>query len=82
MYRITFSLSLANLIAKQTGYLVKKVMLHLGKEVNEKEKSNSNLYAICKSTTLWPLRVTFFKDMAKMWLNDSTRLFECKISFL
>lgn len=82
VYRITFSRSLAELISKQTGYHVRPCELHLGKELKPNEKSENNLYAICKRKNGWPLRVTFFKEAANMWFNDSTSINECKIQLL
>ena len=79
VYRITFSLSLAEYIAKITNKQVKKVTLHLGKELSVGDTSESGLYAICKAKNLWPLRVTFFKELAELWKSDTTVIYECKL---
>lgn len=75
--RITFSRSLAELIAKEFGYIVRRVTIHLGEE----NPTNSVLYAVCK-TNGWPLRVTFFREMAEMWKTDFTRVFACTIKLI
>jgi len=82
VYRITFSRSLADLISKETGLNVRKVQLHLGRELSPGEESLTKLYAICKAQNLWPLRVTFFKEAAQMWANETTKILECKVSFV
>jgi hypothetical protein len=74
VYRITFSKSLADYIAGKE-YKVEKVRLFLTGTPTDSTK----LYAVCKKESLWPLRVTFFKEMAEMWENDSTVIQECLI---
>lgn len=83
LYRITFSKSLAEYIVKINGFgYVKKIQLILTKELKPGESSSSGLFAICKAKSKWPLRVTLFKDMAKMWKNKSTSIFECYIKII
>ena len=82
-YRITFSRSLAWHIKKTSGkrgLKVRRVKLHLEKQLEAGQVSTTGLYAICKAKSGWPLRVTFFKDLASMWKNDTTSIYECKIS--
>lgn len=83
LYRITFSKSLAEYIVQTIGFgEVKKIQLILGKELKPGEKSSSGLFAICKAKSKWPLRVTLFKDLAEMWKNYSTCIYECYIKTL
>ena len=35
--------------------------------------SENGLYAICKSKTGWPLRVTLFYEAAQMWQEPGVR---------
>jgi hypothetical protein len=74
VYRITFSKSLADLIAKETGYEVKRVKLFLG-DITEDTK----LFAICKKESGWPLRVTFFKECIDLWKSPTTVFKGCQI---
>lgn len=79
IYRITFSYSLAKLIAKNTGKQIKRIKLVIGSQIIDLDKANSKLIAICKLKSGWPLRVTMFKEAAKMWQSSSTTLNECYV---
>lgn len=75
VHRITFSKSLAEYIAKQVKDTeVKKVELHLSEPDNK-----TKLFAVCRKDTEWPLRVTMFKELADMWLTETTIIKGCKI---
>lgn len=81
VYRVTFSKSLADYIAGLGQYRVEVVQLYLGKELKEGDKSKA-LYAVCKASNLWPLRVTFFHEAAEMWRNYSTKVYECYLKIV
>ena len=75
IYRITFSKSLAEYIAKLTDKKVSKIKIFLGKEIRNIDESNEKLFAIVKAKNNWPLRITFFKEAAKLWKADTTKIF-------
>ena len=77
LYRVTFSASLADIIAKQTGKAVKKVKLKMGRTLEPGEQSSSGLYAICKVGSGWPLRVSLFKQAMELWQDSSRVMKEC-----
>lgn len=78
VYRITFSKSLADYISQITGFEVKRVKIYLDDEVQD----DSNLFAICKKESGWPLRITFFKELAEAWKSPSTLIKSCKIKII
>jgi len=77
VFRITFSKSLAELISKQTGFDVERVKLHLGDI-----EPDTELFAICKRDSGWPLRITFFKECIDLWKSPSTVFKGCKIEII
>jgi hypothetical protein len=60
---------------------VRRVKLFIGEELEDIDSSQERAFAICKKNG-WPLRVTFFKEAAKMWKSDTTKVCACKISLL
>jgi hypothetical protein len=40
---------------------------------------NTKLFAICKKSNGWPLRITFFKELAELWTTDTTFIQEARI---
>lgn len=80
IWRITFSKSLADKIAKQTGKQSVPVQLIIGDKIDDIDQSDCKLFAICKSKSKWPLRVTGFKDLAKMWeLPGNRDIYQCYV---
>ena len=77
-YRITFSKSLADYIAKEVDMKVERIELILTNELCDKA-SKSGLYAVCKKDSIWPLRITLFKELAELWTTDTTVIYECYI---
>lgn len=83
VYRITFSKSLSEKLAYQTGKQSKKVSLILGDKVENIESEQHQLFAICKTKSKWPLRVTMFKDLAKMWEMKGVRdIYQCSLKVI
>jgi hypothetical protein len=73
VHRLTFSKSLADHLAEQTGYQVRKVTLQIGRQLAPGEKSSNGLYAICKAKSGWPLRITLFYEAAQLWHYPGVR---------
>lgn len=53
--------------------------LRIGDEIPVGNASPNGLYAICKTKTGWPLRVTLFKELADLWRHPTRTIRECRI---
>ena len=82
MVRLSFSISLLEhiKIKIQVGKII-KAKLVIGEELSEGDISRSGLYAICKSKTKWPLRVTLFQKLADLWRHDTRKIYEAWLKF-
>jgi len=72
LFRITFSKSLAEHIAKNE-YDVQKIELKLGKPLDGGETSRSGLYAVVAKKRNRILRVSLIKDVAMLLCDDPSR---------
>lgn len=61
------------------GYKVETVQVILSQPIDVSEQSKTGLYAVCKAKSLWPLRITMFKELAELWRNDSTVVYDCTL---
>lgn len=85
VYRITFSKSLVDLILKdlQGDYRVARLSIQLGDKIDDIDSSKAKIFAICKSKTKWPLRVTMFREAAKLWEDKGVRdIYSCNIKII
>lgn len=53
------------------------VAIRTGRPLGPGEASKTGLYAVCKSGTGWPLRVTLFRDLAERWRHETRDVREC-----
>ncbi len=80
--RITFSRSLADLIAERLGpgHSVRRITFNIGKRLEPNETSSNGLYAIMSSKRDFTLRITLFKEAAQLFCDwDSRYIAECYI---
>lgn len=65
-------------LADNTNLSIVRCTLILGKELSPLDTSSTGLYAIVKSKTNWPLRITMFKKLAEALSDgESRKLREC-----
>lgn len=75
LYRLTFSKSLADCIAKKLGdgYQVERLTFQLGRPIGPGEKSKSGLYALMSKSRQIALRISLFKEAGELLADDDTR---------
>lgn len=61
---------------QQAGGSVHRIQFRLGKELHN-HPSRTGLYAICKKSSGWPLRITLFRELAELWQHPSRTIHEC-----
>jgi hypothetical protein len=77
VFRVTFSKSLAEYLAAETGLAVGRVSFRLGRVLAPGERSSTGLYAVVKAATGWTLRVTQFPELADRWRHETRYVAEC-----
>lgn len=66
LHRLTFSKSLADLIAAKTGLKVTRFRYHIGKDLEPGESSPSGLYALLDADSNLALRISLDHEIAKI----------------
>jgi len=66
---------------KTRGSFVTKVELRLGAVLPPGAASPNGLYAVCKSVSGWPLRVTMFRELADHWRHPTREIREVWVRF-
>lgn len=82
LYRLTFSRSLAEYVARVAGCSVEPFRLVVGPELPPGGRAETGLYAVVKAGSGWPLRVTMFQPLADLWRHPSRRVHAAKVERL
>lgn len=80
LFRVTFSLSLAEYLARLTDerYEVVSLTFRVGRRLEPGEESRSGLYALCSKKTGTVLRISLLQEIAEEMLDPAWRyLAEC-----
>lgn len=73
LYRLTFSKTLAEKICSYDSKLrIERVAFKTGKTLKSGEKSSSGLYGIMSTRKNIALRITMFKDLAEIFIEDGS----------
>lgn len=74
LHRLTFSLGLAEFIAKTyEGYEVQQFKFKVGKRLEKDETSKSGLYALMSKDGDYALRIGLIKGIAQLHCDDESR---------
>lgn len=79
---MSFSKSLLRYLAAKTGSDLVPIELTCGRPLAPGEPSVTGLYAVCKTSSGWPLRVTLFAELADRWRHPSRVVRECSVRVL
>lgn len=78
LLRVSFSKSLLeHMRSKVPESEVRRVRLVLGRTLAPGQPTDSRLFAVCKASTGWPLRVTAFRELAEQWRHPTRDVLEC-----
>lgn len=73
MHRLTFSKSLADMLANNSGLSVQRWSFWTGQKLKNNEPSKNGLYAVCDVESGLVLRISMHCEIASMYACDSSR---------